>query len=501
MKKTIAILFVLILLAVAGTYCPATTKSPDIDGNGSVDFNDFASIASQWLNSSQGEPNVSAEWIADYNFYAGKDDPYGMVVDNSGNVYVTGKSWSGNVDYVTIKYDTNGHQLWATKYNGPAKYFDTAYAITVDGSGNSYVTGTSDSSDTSESGDYATIKYDPNGVQLWVDRYDGPGHREDLAKAITSDKHGNIYVTGQSYGGLETGYDYATIKYSPNGSRLWVKRYNGPENLDEYATAITTDIFGNIIVTGTGTTIKYDPNGSQLWAALNGFAVKDVVSDNTGNIYITGRSFFSGNSWDYTTIKYDPNGNQIWVALYDGPANSDDWANAITIDNIGNIYVTGYGIGSIETWYDYATVKYDPNGTQLWEARYDGPDSDSDSANDIITDNDGNIYVTGQSRGLGTGSDYATIKYDTNGNQIWVARFNGRNTQNDFSYLIAKDNFGHIYVSGQANYSGFNDSIVTIKYSQDLICQTEFDGDLNSDCKVDINDLALFAQHWLDKAE
>ena len=54
-----------------------------------------------------------------------------------------------------------------------------------------------------------------------------------------------------------------------------------------------------------------------------------------------------------------------------GPANSDDEATAIAIDGVGNIYVTGYSPGSVG--YDYATIKYNSAGQQQWVRRYDGP--------------------------------------------------------------------------------------------------------------------------------
>ena len=87
-------------------------------------------------------------------------------------------------------------------------------------------------------------------------------------------------------------------------------------------------------------------------------------------------------------------------------------ANALALDAAGNVYVTGASSISNITNVDYATVKYNNAGVQQWVARYDGPANSNDVATDIAVDDDGFVYVTGQSTGIGTGYDYATIKYE-----------------------------------------------------------------------------------------
>src|SRR5437588_240122 len=68
----------------------------------------------------------------------------------------------------------------------------------------------------------------------WVQRYNGPGDGDDVATAMVVDSAGNAFVTGYSLGS-GTGYDYATMKYSPTGARLWLKRYDGPVHSHDYA--------------------------------------------------------------------------------------------------------------------------------------------------------------------------------------------------------------------------------------------------------------------------
>ena len=113
---------------------------------------------------------------------------------------------------------------------------------------------------------------------------------------------------------------------------------------------------------------------------------------------------------DYATIKYDSAGQQQWVARYNGPANGADSAEAIAVDSSGNVYVTGESAGQ-GTRNDFATVKYNSTGQEQWVARYNGPGNGDDQANAIAVDVSGNVYVTGQSFDPNNGDDYVTIKY------------------------------------------------------------------------------------------
>src|SRR6266511_1601778 len=268
-------------------------------------------------------------------------------------------------------------EVWVARYKGPGNARDTAWAVAVDASGNVYVTGASVGSGTGL--DYATIKYNSSGIQQWVARYNGSGNSGDEATAIAVDGSGNVYVTGYSTGPA-SGYDYATIKYNSSGIQQWVARYDGPGNTNDYANAIAVDGSGNVYVTGGS-------GGSRVGCG--------------------------GACDDYATIKYNSSGTQQWVARYNGPGNGDDDARAVAIDGSGNVYVTGYSLGS-GSGFDYATIKYDSSGTTQWVDRYNGPGNGDDkivSPGAIATDASGNAYVTGESTNLNGDYDYATIKY------------------------------------------------------------------------------------------
>src|SRR5262249_6583331 len=132
------------------------------------------------------------------------------------------------------------------------------------------------------------------------------------------------------------------------------------------------------------------------------------------------------NSADYATVKYDTDGHQIWVARYDGPAHYDDYPAALAVDAKGNVYVTGSSFNTGSSYQDFATVKYDPGGKQLWVARYAGAGNGA-VPTAIAVDDAGEVYVTGFSNDPDADieSDYVTLKYDTDGNRLWYAIYPG----------------------------------------------------------------------------
>jgi hypothetical protein len=116
---------------------------------------------------------------------------------------------------VTIKYDTDGNELWIQRYNnGTVNGDDEASALVIDESGNVVVTGKSVGSGSNY--DYFTIKYNNEGEILWNSRYNGTGNGIDAAVAVAVDILGGVYVTGSSEGHsneASTAKDYVTIKY------------------------------------------------------------------------------------------------------------------------------------------------------------------------------------------------------------------------------------------------------------------------------------------------
>lgn len=403
-------------------------------------------------------------WVGHYNGPGNRDDQAKAVaVDKAGNVFVIGTSIGEGTqsDYATIKYDSSGRQLWIARYDGPGNRSDNAEGLAVDEAGNAYVTGVSTGID--GTCEFATIKYDGIGNKIWEAHYRGPVGGSE-GRAIAVDPVGNVYVTGHGRGD-GTDYDYVTIKYDSSGSEQWVARYNGPDSRSDFAYALAIDALGAIYVTGasngSGTlfgyfdyaTVKYDSAGNQLWVARYGGpgagydGAYSIAVDGFGNAYVTGRSAGVSTGDDSLTVKYDADGAQQWVARYNGPGNGFDAGWRLALDTLGNIYVVGMSTGS-GTGYDFAVIKYDGNGNQLWAARYNGPGDDDDEGRDILLDTAGHVYVTGISWGSNSGFDATTVMYDSVGTQQWVARYNGPANSDDYGIAIAVDDGGNLYVAG-----------------------------------------------------
>lgn len=393
-----------------------------------------------------------------------------IAVDEVGNVYVAGDSWSdsttiGGYDIVTIKYDPTGTEQWVARFDSPASGSDRVSAIALDGAGNVYLTGFStgygtgsdcitisyDSSgkvrwlarfDCTELGGeqgidiavdlagnvfvtaladhgYATIMYDSTGIEQWVANLNIAGS----PAAIALDASGNVLVTGHMGHGVFN-FDIATVKYSQAGKELWVASYTGPAHDEDLAEAIDSDAQGNVYVTGRSVgrdtemdiiTIRYNcSTGDEEWVERfdrngdeGGNAL--VVDERAGIVYVTG---YSGSIADYTTIAYSLAGEQIWVAFYNYLERMDDRARAVSLDESGNIYVTGSSAGAFGDYCgDYATIMYNPSGVQLWAARYSSPGSGGDQAKAIVIDRAGCVYITGYVNDLRY-DNIATIKYE-----------------------------------------------------------------------------------------
>jgi uncharacterized delta-60 repeat protein len=368
--------------------------------------------------------------------------------------------------------------VWVRFHDGSTWGANAAAAIAVDRAG--YVALAGNIRVGSDSSDGLVLRYFPDGTLYWGANYNGPGDSIDFFQAVGVDAEGDICASGQTFS-ASTGYDYITVKYSADHLILWTASYDGPAHRDDEVHALALDDSGNVYVTGysigNGTasdiaTIKYNADGFPQWTArydCNGFIdwAEGIAVDDSGNVYVTGKSATSFVAYDFVTIKYSARGDQQWASRFDGPVHGWDEATALAVDHSGNTYVTGFAATS-DSNYDWITIKYNAQGDSQWVARHDGPARNSpDVPRSIAVDGSGNVYVTGGSTGSLTGCDYMTIKYDNNGAAQWARRYDGFGCY-DMAYALVLDSSGSLYVTGSSDRTGsFTSDVVTVKYLPD----------------------------------
>lgn len=387
-----------------------------------------------------------------------------VALDAAGNVVVAGSSYTeGGYDAHTIKYAAaDGAVLWEHRSDGRAYYGDAVRAVAVDGSGNVIVTGYS--TDTLFHQHAYTAKYAAaDGALVWEKRY-SPTNSSASGQALTVDASGNVVMTGYS---LSNSWDHYTAKYAAtDGALLWERRVDGPRPTEHLKSALVLDDSGNVMVTGSAGR-GYDPDlytakyaatdGSVVWEQRYGGRSRDegvgecVAVDASGNVFVSGSSEGEDSFFDYYTAKYSPNGTMLWERRYDGPGHSYDFVRAMALDADGNAIVTGYSDGGTNA-YDFYTVKYGAaDGTVLWEQRYDGPENWADYAYAVAVDGSGNVIVTGYSHGRSTSAVYYTAKYAAaTGALLWDNRFRTL-TGHAAAYAVAVDASGNVLVAGSSD--------------------------------------------------
>jgi len=405
-------------------------------------------------------------------------------------------------DFLTVKYDANGTILWSARYGGPVASVNGISDLAIDKSGNVYITGDINAG---EYGACVTIKYDSNGNELWGAKYDKGPDMSASAHDIALDAHCNAYVCGSVE--VNDKPKCLTIKYDPNGNEKWANIYDIASAHHSVGKAIAADNYGDVCVTGSTfipkwgesyyMTVKYDANGTELWAVRYGqedsdASAWDIALDESGNAYVTGESENRDNRGisGVATIKYGADGNEIWVSRHD--MGRVECGGKIALDAQGNVYVGGNLGRHYMDRVDMLVLKYDPNGSEMWAESYDGPAGYNDWLGNMVVDPPGNVYVAGNSSN-GSDKDYIAIKYNTNGWKKWVQNYDGPANGDDRAGGIALDGAGNIYVTGGSEGSGSDYDCATIKYFK--CTQT---GDIDCDRDVDFGDFAVLAYNWLD---
>ena len=274
-----------------------------------------ATGAQRWakLYSGLGNEGGQAFWLA--------------VSPDGKTVFVTGASGVANndaEDYATVAYNAaTGAQRWAKRYNGPINSGSTAYSVAVSPDGKTvFVTG--DTRNAASGSDFATVAYDAaTGAQLWVKLYNGGGFSgNNPPKLVAVSPDGKtVFVTGDVAG---PSYDYATVAYNAaTGAQLWAKRYDGPGHNDDVAESVAVSpTGGTVYVTGYSDGVNLQPDyatvayntatGARLWVSrynipnnTAGAVAFSVTVSPSGTVFVTGETHPSSTSnWEYATIAY-----------------------------------------------------------------------------------------------------------------------------------------------------------------------------------------------------
>lgn len=457
-------------------------NSVDFDpGAGTATLNGPTSVSNCFIAAYDASGNYSyAGSLGGYTNTSFQEENMGMVVDNTGNVYVTGY-FNGSVDFdpgagtavltsagsndiYFAKYSADGNLIYAKTMGGSSG--DVGNSIAVDASNNVYVTGTFQ----------GTVDFDPGGgianltsigsSDLFIAKYDENGNYEYAFQlggsgtaagfTVKSDDFGNIYVGGYFTGTIDAdpalavvnltsagSNDFFVAKYDSFGNYVFAKRI-GNAGID-VLTGLAIDGLGNVYTTGYfQNTVDFDPGAG------------------TANLMATG-------SIDLFLAKYDASGNYVYAKKAGGTGSIA--ANSIAVDASGNAYITGSFNGVIDFDPGAGTVNLTASGSNnIFIAKYDasgnyvyahkaGTTGSSDGKS-IVVDNAGNVYATGYFQntvdfdpGAGTANlasmgnnDIFLVKYDAAGNYVNAKAMGSTSTE--VANNIALDGSGNIVIAG-----------------------------------------------------
>ena len=307
----------------------------------------------------------SRQWVQRFNGSGNSlDEVCAIVTDGNNNVYIAGSSFPtiGQSQCFIIKYNSAGQQQWIRIYNQLPAF---ASSLTLSKNGNFYLTGACHRS--TEGNDFMTIKYDNEGVQKWIRCY-GSVYCNEVSKLVQVDSQENIYVAGEY--DTTIGHKIVTIKYNSNGILLWLRDYMvNYVSPGLFSMAVGKDQNPLLLLwNGTGnnhfeiSVIKYDSLGNINWQTSYPGVPQGMAVDNSGSVYVTGWDLIPNVPGGATTIKYNPEGIQQWVKTVNPGQNTT--GKSVVIDMYENVYVTGQGVLN-NTSNDLMTVKYSqPIGIQ-----------------------------------------------------------------------------------------------------------------------------------------
>jgi uncharacterized delta-60 repeat protein len=314
------------------------------------------------------------------SMFGSDDDANSIAFDNTGNIVIAGyiKNSATGSDVAIAKYNANGAQLWLTLFDGFVHESDRALDMKTDDSGNIYITGKTDINATIVANDEVfTAKYNANGVLLWSATYTGGITGAERGKLIEVAPSGNVYVCGRKFNG--TSEDILLIKYNGSGAQQWAVSFDGDGQGNDDPTDMVIDANENIYITGSQEsqlntlytdylTLKYNSAGVLQWQKAFGNpigidAAEAVAINSAGEVFVTGTVKNAG--LDIVTLKYDNNGNEIWNNVFNGSTSLDDFGDDISLNSAGEVFVTGHSNAgtAADVNFDMVTYRIDNDGT------------------------------------------------------------------------------------------------------------------------------------------
>lgn len=327
---------------------------------------------------------------------------------------------------LTTVMDRAGDIIWQQEWNGTDSGND--YATCVAYSGSMIVVGGATYDSTQAAYDYIILAYNAtDGTLLWSQDYNGTGNGHDAPASIIIDS-GDVFITGGSFGST-TLLDYATLRLrGGDGLIIWQQRY---DYSGLYDAAVKISILsGKAVIVGASgdafndwdfCTVRYNSsNGTFIDekrvenASYYFDQPTDMLQDSLGNIFVCGRTENLSGDEDIKLLKMDSNLDIVWQKTID-VEGEDDAATAIAIDDVGNIYLTGY-YTTAESTKGFVAYKLNTSGNTVWYKKFPAPWGGDFVGTDVARRGDDYIY-TGYLEGQSGSTDMLVYLLDKDGNQ------------------------------------------------------------------------------------
>lgn len=323
------------------------------------------------------DANGNLLWERRYRLPGMNNQPQDVVIDRSGNAYVTGAAWvNGGFDLMLLKYSPDGALLWDRTIGRSGDRWDAGYEVALDPDGNPVVAGYTQPNlfDPDRITFGYLVKYGANGNLLWQRDHESYTNASTWWHLAINDA-GQIYTFGEIAppGDL---YHVWTSQYDANGTLRWDRDYDGNASGSNYTGGMALTPTGGVVVCGTSddfdpqnggvtniVTLRYEPDGTQVWQRLDrgGYAQalgRDVAVDRLGRAYVTGYGFNDNGMEDMVTLSYTPSGDRTWTRIYADPHGRSDRATAIAVDQASNVFVAGDAWAGFANYYDFTTIRY-----------------------------------------------------------------------------------------------------------------------------------------------